>query len=90
MAQFRHTMLVFAATVSAVCFAACDRKPPTYELKPEVGDAQVVQWDTMEEQPKYMRVRKTEREKMLAVEDRKKKRMKAMAIYQGAYGFTEP
>lgn len=69
--------------------SACKRKEPIYELKPEFGETDTAQVDLMQDQPKYIRIKKSEREQHLAAEERKKRREKATVIYQGQFDWDE-
>ena len=61
--------------------SGCEKKEAQYILKPEVGDTTVSHFDLMSDQPKYMRVRKSEYERARAIEEQKKLRDKARGLY---------
>lgn len=64
-----------------LALSGCEKKEAQYILKPEVGDTTVAHFDLMNDQPKYMRVRKSEYERVRAIEEQKKLRNKARNIY---------
>ncbi len=81
-------ILILSLTALLLCpLCGCKRKDPIYELKPEVGEAEIAQIDTMEGEPRWMRVRKSEREKIMAEEMRKKRRQKDMMMYDNVVGW---
>jgi hypothetical protein len=82
-------LLVLLLLVPLLASTACKRKDPVYELKPEAGELDTAQIDLMQDQPKYMRIKKSEREQYLAAEDRKKRREKGRYIYNGQFGWDE-
>jgi hypothetical protein len=82
-------ILVLLLLVPLLASTACKRKDPVYELKPEVGETDTAQVDLMQDQPKYVRIKKSEREQYLAAEERKKHREKSRYMYNGQFGWDE-
>ena len=76
-------MFALVCAVLLLAPAACKRKDPEYQLKPESGEADVSQFDRMEDQPKYLRVKKAERDRFMDAEGRRKERERLRAMYRG-------
>ncbi len=84
MKKKHYIIAIKALILSCVIFAsaACDPPPPQYILKAEVGEAAVVHWDDMKDQPKYIKVKKTPREKRKAIMERRIMRERSRGIYR--------
>lgn len=68
--------------IAAIClFTGCEKREPIYKLKSGVGEKTSIHFDLMEDMPKYKRIRKTEWERIRALEERKKLREKARRMY---------
>lgn len=64
----------------------CKRKEPEYVLKSENGEQAVAHFDQMEDQPKYLRVKKTQWERAQDLERKKEARDKSRRLYYGKPG----
>jgi hypothetical protein len=73
---------IFCVSFIVAACAACEPPPPQYILKAEVGEAAMVHWDDMKDQPKYIKVKKTPFEKRKAIMERRIMRERARGIYR--------
>ena len=79
------SLLRFTLFLTLLLFSlsACKRKDPSFEMKPEVGEADISQLDLQQDIPKNMRIRNSERQALISAEKRRKEREKAALIQRG-------
>ncbi|MCB0323193.1 MAG: hypothetical protein KDD69_06445 [Bdellovibrionales bacterium] len=78
---------MFRAVIPLICLTGvllvgCEKKAPEYRAKIEMGAEAVQHFDQMEDQPKYMHVKKDVADKKRAILDRRMQREKSRGIYR--------
>lgn len=83
MIRFRIPLAVLTTlALIGLAMTGCERKPPTFVPAKDYGKEAVIHFDTMKDQPKYIRVKKREARSKEAVQRRREAKEMARGVYR--------